>query len=136
MLDTYIRDFENAEHVDLSGGSGWHSSWSGWKIIGDNASLRSYICYIKGTKILLSNNTSKQVQDITYKDDLLVWDFDNGCYTSAKPLWIKKEETALYYYNCVFEDGNELNLVGDGGNCHAVYCIDENCFKYANQCAG
>lgn len=93
-----------------------------------------YACYIKDTKILLSDGTTKPVQDITYEDDLLVWDFDNGCYFSAKPLWIKKPEIAHYYYRCTFENGIELGLVGSDGNCHAVYCLDDNKFEYANNC--
>lgn len=102
----------------------------------DNVSIHIYSCFIKGTKIMLADGTTKEIQDITYDDELLVWDFDNGCYSSAKPLWIKKEETALSYHHCVFENGIELDLVGSDGNCHAVFCLDDNKFEYANNCVG
>lgn len=93
-------------------------------------------CYLKNTLITLSNNQTKKVQDITYQDDLLVWDFDNGCFASAKPLWIKKSEIATQYYHCVFENGITLDLVGSNGNCHAIFNLDDNKFEYANNCVG
>lgn len=95
-----------------------------------------WTCYLKDTLITLSNNHTKKVQDITYQDDLLVWDFDNGCFTSAKPLWIKKSEIATQYYHCVFENGIILDLVGSNGNCHAIFNLDDNKFEYANNCVG
>lgn len=95
-----------------------------------------YICYVKGTKILLANGLLKNVEDITYDDELLAWDFDNGCHTSAKPLWIKQPEIATYYYHCTFENGLTLDLTGSSGNCHAVFNLDKNKFEYANKCVG
>jgi hypothetical protein len=106
-----------------------------WSITGD-ASIHCWSCFVRGTKILLFNNKTKEVQDITYDDELLVWDFDNGCCASAKPLWIKKTETATYYYRCIFENETVLDLVGSNGNCHAVFCLDDNKFEYANKCVG
>lgn len=93
-------------------------------------------CYIKNTKILLSDWTEKPVQDISYYDDLLAWDFDNGCYVSAKPLWIKKSQTTKYYYRCTFKNGIVLNLVGSNGKCHRVYDADMNRFEWATDCVG
>lgn len=106
-----------------------------WSITG-NASIHYWSCLIRGTKVLLFNNKTKEVQDITYDDNLLVWDFDNGCYASAKPLWIKKTEIATYYYHCIFENGIILDLVGSNGNCHAIFNVDDNRFEYANKCVG
>lgn len=96
----------------------------------------SYICYIKGTQITLANNTTKAVENITYDDELLVWDFDNACYATAKPLWIKKAELTDTYYHCTFENGITLDLVGSNGNCHRVFSLDDNRFEYANNCVG
>lgn len=104
--------------------------------IDDDATLHIVLCYTKNTKITMSDFTVKEVQDITYDDELLVWDFDNGCYTFSKPLWIKQEECALSYYHCIFENGMTLDLVGSDGNCHAVFCLDDNKFEYANNCVG
>lgn len=96
----------------------------------------NYMCYLKNTLITLANNQTKKVQDITYQDDLLVWDFDNGCYTSAKPLWIKQSQIATQYYHCVFEDNSTLDLVGGRGHAHRIFCLDTNQFEYANDCIG
>lgn len=124
----------NGECTNATFLNGYTSRWC-YSIDGD-AVLHHYTCLIYGTKILLTNGTTKEVQDITYDDNLLVWDFDNGCYASAKPLWIKKTETATYYYRCIFENETVLDLVGSNGNCHAVFCLDDNKFEYANKCVG
>lgn len=108
---------------------------SEYLVLGDGA-IACNPCYVKNTNILLADKTSKLVQDITYQDELLVWDFDNGCYTSAKPLWIKKVQKSEQYYHCVFENGITLDLVGSNGNCHAIFNIEDSCFEYANKCVG
>lgn len=93
-------------------------------------------CVARDTQISLANNSSKLVQDITYDDELLVWDFNNACYCSAKPLWIKKVQTSTYYYRCEFENGVVLNLVGSNGKCHRVFNVDKNSFESATDCVG
>lgn len=93
-------------------------------------------CFLTDTPITLADYSTKVVQDITYNDNLLVWDFDNGYYTSAKPLWIKKKETASYYYQLKFNDNTKLNVVGSGGYAHRVFSLDTNSFEYANLCVG
>ena len=47
-------------------------------------------CLLAGTLISLADGTQKKIEDIAFDDELLVWDFDNGCLTTSKPLWIKK----------------------------------------------
>ena len=95
-----------------------------------------WTCYLKGTLITLADGTRIPVENVTYDTELLVWDFDNGCFAATKPVWIKKPQTASYYYHCTFENGLTLDLVGSNGNCHAVYNVDDNCFEYANNCVG
>ena len=85
-------------------------------------------CYLKGTLITLSDGSKKSVETITYDDELLVWDFDNGCFTSAKPLWIKRVQTSSYYYRLKFEDGTEICLVGQDGKCHRLFNIEKQEF--------
>lgn len=111
-----------------------YTSWA-FKILGD-ATFDAYPCFVYGTPIVLANGTRKAVQDIAYDDELLVWDFDNGCYSSAKPLWIKKAQTATYYYRCEFENGIVLKLVGANGKCHRVFSLDDNRFESATDCVG
>lgn len=107
--------------------------------VDNNTILIPYVywpCYLKNTLITLANNQTKKVQDITYQDDLLVWDFNNGCYASAKPLWIKQSQIATQYYHCVFEDNSTLDLVGGRGHAHRIFCLNTNRFEYANDCIG
>lgn len=80
-------------------------------------------CLIAGTLITLSNGTTKKVEDITYDDELLVWDFFNGCFASAKPRWIKVKQTSPVYNKLTFSNGATLGLVGEGGTQghHRIY---------------
>ena len=70
----------------------------------------------------------KKIQDITYDDDLVVWDFDNGCESIAKPIWIMETKTTEEYCNIKFEDGTELNVV----TAHRIFNLDSNKFTYLN----
>lgn len=106
-----------------------------FKIIGD-AYVQQICCFVKGTRISVHSGGYKLVEDITYDDELLAWDFDNGRFTYNKPCWIKKEEVALRYYKCTFSNGTELKLVGSDGKCHRVFSIDDNEFLSATDCVG
>lgn len=87
-----------------------------------------YYCFAKNTLITLSDYSTKQIQDITYNDDLLVWNFDDCKYDSAKPMWIKKTQKASYYYNVTLDDGTTIKLVGSNGKCHRLFCVEDNKF--------
>ena len=103
----------------------------------DTFSLQSAAaCFLKDTPILLADNTTKMVQDINYNDDLLVWNFDEGKYDSAKPLWIKKEQTSTYYYKCTLENGTIIKLVGSNGKCHRLFSCEDNAFISATDMVG
>lgn len=106
-----------------------------YQIDGD-AIIDYFICFARNTLILLADGTTKPVQDITYDDTLLVWDFDNSCYSSAHPLWIKQAHIASYYYRCTFDNGIVLRLVGSNGRCHRVFDLDRNMFESATECVG
>ena len=71
-------------------------------------------CIIAGTLITLADGTKKPVENITYEDNLLVWDFYNGCFSSAKPRWIKVKQTSNAYNKLIFDNGTTLGLVGEG----------------------
>lgn len=104
-----------------------------WIVNGDGSAGCS--CFVKGTSII-TNKGVKLVENIIYDDELLVWDFDNGCFTYSKPCWIKKAETTSYYYQCNFENGNVLKVVGSDGKSHRVFSLDDNKFLSATDCVG
>lgn len=95
-----------------------------------------YTCFKEDTEITLSDLSKKKIQDITYNDKLLVWDFDNGCMNVDNVFWIKKEETADYYYHITLENGNTIDLIGSNGKCHRLFNYDDQIFESATDLIG
>lgn len=83
-------------------------------------------CLVAGTLVTLENGTKKKIEDLTYEDNLLVWDFDNACMASAKPLWLQKEQKAERYNLLKFSDGNILKTI----NQHRILNIEKGKFTY------
>lgn len=101
----------------------------------NNATIQSiayYICIIEGTLITLSDHTTKPIEDITYNDDILVWNFYEGKFDSAKPCWIIKPQVATEYNLCKFSNGAEVGFVGQGGNIgyHRIYNDEAKAFTH------
>lgn len=90
-------------------------------------------CYASGTLITLHDGTVKKIEDITYDDELLVWNFDEGCFASAKPLWITKAQRYPYYYKITLEDGTQLDLIGSNGDCHRLFNVEQSKFVYRSR---
>lgn len=84
----------------------------------------STICLAEGTMVTLADRRTKPIEDIQYTDELLVWDFDRGCFSSAKPLWIKRPELTDRYNELRFEDGSVIRAV----NQHRVFNADRGAF--------
>ena len=51
----------------------------------------------------------------------MVWDFDNGVQSSAKPCWIAKPNVAPCYWEITLSDGTILKLVGANGKSHRLF---------------
>ena len=62
----------------------------------------------------------KRAKNITYKDKLLVWNFDKGCFDFANPMFIQKDAIINKYIEITFSDGSKLNVVND----HCVFNVD------------
>lgn len=84
------------------------------------------LCLVRGTLVALSDGTSKPVEDITYDDLILAWDFDRGCYAEARPLWIKREEITDNYNLLTFSDGSTLRTVDQ----HRIFNKEAGAFTY------
>lgn len=56
----------------------------------DGSIIVTQSCFLKGTDILLADNTTKKIEDLTYGDVLKVWDFDKGQLGSAKVCWLTR----------------------------------------------
>ncbi len=68
----------------------------------------------------------KKIKDITYNDEILVWDFDKGEFATSKPLWIKKAQIANQYNLLKFENGIELKTVSQ----HRIFNKEAGKFTY------
>lgn len=95
-------------------------------------SLAYYICIKEGTLITLADRTKKPIEDITYDDELLVWNFYKGKFDTAKPCWITKEQTAHEYNLCKFSNGAEVGFIGQGGDIgyHRIYNDEAKAFTH------
>ena len=101
--------------------------------------IRWMPCIIEGTQITLANGSTKAIEDITYDDELLVWNFYEGKFDSAKPRWIKVEQTTSRYCLVKFSNGAEVGFVGpgertrksDGGRgYHRIFNNEAGAFTY------
>lgn len=102
------------------------------RVTGDGTVTASYSCLIEGTQITLADGTSKAIEDITYDDELLVWNFYDGKFDKAKPSWIKVEQTAPRYNLVKFSNGSEVGFVGPGGDIgyHRVFNKEAKAFTH------
>lgn len=102
------------------------------RVTGDGTVTASYSCLIEGTQITLADGTTKAIEDITYDDELLVWNFYAGRFDKAKPSWIKVEETAPRYNLVKFSNGSEVGFVGPGGDIgyHRVFNKEAKAFTH------
>ena len=80
-------------------------------------------CFTADTLITMADGTQRRVDQLTYYDEIVVWDFVNGRYTTAKASII---ENHGYDTNTVikltFEDGTVVKVV----NVHGFFNADTN----------
>lgn len=81
-------------------------------------------CLIEGTLITLADGTTKPVEEVTYQDELKVWDYSNGAAGTEYPAWIEKTRPGSYHQLTKFSDGSELKTYG----WHGVFDVDNNEF--------
>jgi hypothetical protein len=92
----------------------------------NSATGTSGICLLAGTQIALSDGTHKAIEDITYADKLLSWDFDRGCYAETTAMWIKRSETGSQYNLLTFSDGTTLRTFDQ----HRIFNKQAGAFTY------
>ena len=86
----------------------------------------SGICLLAGTQIALSDGTRKAIEDITYTDKMMSWDFDRGCYAETTAVWIKRSETGSQYNLLTFSDGTTLRTFDQ----HRIFNKQAGAFTY------
>ena len=103
-----------------------------FKVTADGTITVDIQCFIEGTQITLADGSTKAIEDITYNDELLVWNFYEGKFDKAKPTWIKVEEVASRYNLVKFSNGAEVGFVGAGGEkgYHRIFNKEARAFTY------
>ena len=79
-------------------------------------------CVTGDTLVTLADGSTKRIDELTYDDDVIVWDFFNGEYISCKPFTIFHHQDADSYIKLEFEDGNILKIVGS----HKLFDVNTN----------
>ena len=100
-----------------------------FEFLNSNFADRYMPCFTENT-LISTKNGAKKVHDITYNDDILVWNFDEGKLDYAKPIFIKQEQTSDSYWHVTDEDGKTVNLVGSSGKSHRLYNKRTHLFEY------
>ncbi len=103
-----------------------------FNVTADGTITISLACLIEGTQITLAGGTTKAIEDITYDDELLVWNFYKGKFDTAKPTWIKVAEVAPRYNLVKFSNGAEVGFVGAGGEkgYHRIFNKEAGAFTH------
>lgn len=81
-------------------------------------------CFVEGTLITLADGTQKPIEKLTYADELLTWDFDNGCQSIARIAQLQRNQRTRHYNRLVLEDGTELYTVFN----HSWFNVTKNRF--------
>ena len=82
-------------------------------------------CVTPDTLVTLADGTQKEIQNVTYEDELLVWDFVNGEYTTATSSIVMNHGYDNYKVVTLnFEDGTVVHAI----NGHGFYDVDTNEF--------
>ena len=95
-------------------------------------------CLLGGTSVSLADGTEKPIERVTYDDELLVWDFDHGTTSRARPCWIKKRQVSGYYFRNTLSDGTVLLTTGRSmtGWGHRMFDETRQSFVYTTQSVG
>ena len=87
-------------------------------------------CFAEGTLITLADGTQKPIEQITYADELLVWDFNTGAYTVTTASLIEAHEAGEYrVINLKFADGTVTRVIVD----HGFFDAEKNNFVYIDE---
>ena len=84
-------------------------------------------CVTPDTLVTLADGTQKRVDELSFGDKILAWDFFTGTYVEREISLLVNHGEALYSIaNLQFSDGTTLKLIAD----HGVFDYDLNKFVY------
>lgn len=88
--------------------------------------FQTQLCLAEGTLIKMADGTTKKIEDIVFSDLILVWNFDEGKFDAAQPLWIKKAGVNQQYNLIEFSDGSSIKTIID----HRIFNKELGAFTY------
>ncbi len=94
------------------------------------ASSSSSVCVTPDTLVTLADGTQKRIDELTYNDELLVWNFYTGTYDAVSALIVMNhgyETVTVTTLN--FADGTSINII----NGHGFFDVDLNKFVIINE---
>lgn len=99
---------------------------SDWKLFGTHL-----CCLSSNTDVYVYDKKKKKfkkkkIDELSYDDEILCWDFDKGEFVIAKPIWIKKCEQTNKYNLLKFSDGSTLETI----NQHRIFNVEKGMFTY------
>lgn len=100
-------------------GSDWYNAFFSCLCLSSNTDVYVYDKKKKKFK-------KKKISEVDYDDEILCWDFDNGEFAIAKPIWIKKCEQTNKYNLLKFSDGSTLETI----NQHRIFNVEKGMFTY------
>lgn len=84
-------------------------------------------CFTPDTLITLADGTQKRVDELTFGDKILAWDFFTGTYVEKDIALLVNHGESLYRIaNLAFSDGTALRIIAE----HGVFDYDLNKFVY------
>ena len=87
-------------------------------------------CLATGTLITLADGTQKAIENVTYGDKILVWNFFTGKYEAQEIAILVYHGDELYnVLNLVFSDGTKLRTIGE----HGVFDYTLNKYVYPTE---
>jgi len=105
---------------------GFYETVCGTVFSSESSGKTESICLAEGTLVRLANGNSIPIEDVSYEDDLLVWNFDEGQLAAARPAWIKVTETASQLNYLRFSNGAVLRTIGQ----HRIFNRQAGAFTY------
>lgn len=87
-------------------------------------------CFASGTMITLSDGSMKPIENITYDDKLLVWNFFTGSYDEQSvAILVNHGKDTYKVVNTMYSDGTVLRTIGE----HGVFDYDLNKYIYLTE---
>jgi hypothetical protein len=127
-VETFVYNGTQEEWGKITKANQWYgASGSKFTVHCIDGDLESSGCVAADTLILLADGTYKRIDELTYDDVVMVWNFETGTYDAA-PISI------IFYHghknydilNLQFSDGTILKVIND----HGLYSVDDNNYVY------